>query len=1586
MNRSLKTRAISMVLAVLMIIGVLPMTAMATETAQKAASDFDTTVSDGYYNVISSDTYNLAPGAIEKEIILNNGDGTDRKVVHVFEVDATNEQIQVVPGYYGIDKLNPEDLAGDAAIWKAEQLTKTVAYYEDTLGLNVVGAMNTALAYDSNAPYGYMVWNGVVLGTPEVHKGAQTYLAIYQDGTAELRSMSTPLNGNEWTAISANFGWLVKDGKLTSTSVERTSSDASRSMIGIKADGTLVFCQVDGRNAPVSTGLSNYEMGEMMLSLGCVNAVNCDGGGSSTFVSKREGTDENVMRSVPSDGSERPTINSVMIVSTAMPTGVFHHAVLESAYGYIAPGASMEITAAGVDTNGYPMDVPADVTWKLADESMGSVEDGVFTAGETTGEAAVHMMYAGQIVGELVLKIVHPESFGFTADSTVIPYGKSVELEVVASYGVDDWAVCVDGAYELTLSDENAGYLDGSILCATSDETVKGVDVTVTYLPDTTITDVIAVSYGKGSEILFDFEDGSVDGWMGFAEAKQWSIDNGVNNTLVGSSPLAGQFSSNLGSTTFLSSEEIGGKVKNGEYALAWSLDNTTADFAGWSYNVLFYIGEQIVLRDVANGQNATKLGMWLYIPENAPGLAFQSQLYAETDTGSLTCKQSHFTFTTASGAVKNLNSCTEADIPESRWVYASIDLTTYDFITTPKADDTSNSRSPSIIRTYVKPTEPAVITFYIDDITLDYSDAVDDRILPVVSDVAYTGADESKELTEGAVISGESISFSAKVSDNAGLNNATAVISVDGNAMATTVSGGVMACDGVKLNPGVHTVTYEIQDKLGNLGKVTRTFTVAGDAVVTLSGHNDSGAPAEYDSIYYADVNVADIASVDTLTTTIYLQTANTWEPEGIRVAEGFEAAYSLNECTNELTITVKRVGETALTGAQTLVSLPIRLWSWNCVDGITGEPITPEKQFATGYCPIVQIRCEVVYGSITFVDETTAPFGGSMTVETNLNDNVNPWHYHDAELTVLNQAATCTEAGYEGRTYCETCQSVIDWGTVIEATGHIYEDVDGVLTCVCGELFNGELNGKTYVDGIAANGWIGESYFVDGVMLTGVQIVDECYYDFGEDGICKNQAKINGIFSYEGKLYCAIAGKLVSGWQAVDGGWCYADPTTFLVATGEYKVSGLTYTFDENGVLVKGAWYTNSTGTKYSYGPAFYKREWAEIDGERYYFGEDSYMYTGVRFIAVNRNNPKEGWRVYTFAEDGKLLDEMLDANGIITSEVDGMFWVVDGTSVYGGLMLIDGDYYYARTSGELVVNRTYWITKTNDLLPEANYTFGADGKMINPPITEEPDPEEPIVPEVKNGIISEDGKLWWYVDGVKTYGGLMLIDGSYYYARSSGQILTSCTYWITKTNDLLPAANYTFGEDGKMIDPPVTEEPDPEQPEQPEVPEVKNGIISEDGKLWWYVDGVKTYGGLMLIDGSYYYARSSGEILTNRTYWITKTNDLLPAANYTFGEDGKMIDPPATEEPDQGETEEPETPVVKNGIISEDGKLWWYVDGVKTYGGLMLIDGDYYYARSSGEILTNRTYWITKTNDLLPAANYTFGEDGKMVNPPV
>ena len=49
----------------------------------------------------------------------------------------------------------------------------------------------------------------------------------------------------------------------------------------------------------------------------------------------------------------------------------------------------------------------------------------------------------------------------------------------------------------------------------------------------------------------------------------------------------------------------------------------------------------------------------------------------------------------------------------------------------------------------------------------------------------------------------------------------------------------------------------------------------------------------------------------------------------------------------------------------------------------------------------------------------------------------------------------------------------------------------------------------------------------------------------------------------------------------------------------------------------------------------------------------------------------------------------------------------------------------------------------------------------EMVNPPVTDpDPDPTEPE-PEVKDGIVAESDSLYYYVDGVLTYAGLIQID---------------------------------------------------------------------------------------------------------------------------------------------------------------------------------------------------------------------------------
>jgi len=55
-----------------------------------------------------------------------------------------------------------------------------------------------------------------------------------------------------------------------------------RSAIGYTAENNLIFVAVDGREGS-SIGMTLMELGGFMKSIGCVNAMNLDGGGSTVM-------------------------------------------------------------------------------------------------------------------------------------------------------------------------------------------------------------------------------------------------------------------------------------------------------------------------------------------------------------------------------------------------------------------------------------------------------------------------------------------------------------------------------------------------------------------------------------------------------------------------------------------------------------------------------------------------------------------------------------------------------------------------------------------------------------------------------------------------------------------------------------------------------------------------------------------------------------------------------------------------------------------------------------------------------------------------------------------------------------------------------------------------------------------------------------------------------------------------------------------------------------------------------------------------------------------------------------------------------
>ena len=107
-------------------------------------------------------------------------------------------------------------------------------------------------------------------------------------------------------------GEIVGDGEREQEGIRaRFFTDRHpRTFVGFDRDTTVVFlCVVDGRQA-ASAGMTFREMGEFLLKIGAWNAVNLDGGGSTTMVVRHE-----VVNSPSDSTGERPVANTLQLVA-----------------------------------------------------------------------------------------------------------------------------------------------------------------------------------------------------------------------------------------------------------------------------------------------------------------------------------------------------------------------------------------------------------------------------------------------------------------------------------------------------------------------------------------------------------------------------------------------------------------------------------------------------------------------------------------------------------------------------------------------------------------------------------------------------------------------------------------------------------------------------------------------------------------------------------------------------------------------------------------------------------------------------------------------------------------------------------------------------------------------------------------------------------------------------------------------------------------------------------------------------------------------------------------------------------------------
>lgn len=256
----------------------------------------------------------VSTGNIELKATLS----TTAKKPSQFIAAATDETTYVMTnaGYFGYSGSNVSSysLVVDRGSKKADNisaLTRGSYSYPTTRGAFGVTSSQTPMLKWTSGDFGYEIPSPNVEGETPQTTPNQTF----------------PTTAERWNPYSAVGGGpiLMKNGKiafdftttlsgkymtnyeLLQSDIFSTTARPPRTLIGNTADNKIVLFVCDGRQAH-SDGATLLELVQIMKSIGCVNVLNLDGGGSSAILANGQ------LLNKPSDGTERAVAAVVSFV------------------------------------------------------------------------------------------------------------------------------------------------------------------------------------------------------------------------------------------------------------------------------------------------------------------------------------------------------------------------------------------------------------------------------------------------------------------------------------------------------------------------------------------------------------------------------------------------------------------------------------------------------------------------------------------------------------------------------------------------------------------------------------------------------------------------------------------------------------------------------------------------------------------------------------------------------------------------------------------------------------------------------------------------------------------------------------------------------------------------------------------------------------------------------------------------------------------------------------------------------------------------------------------------------------------------
>ena len=234
---------------------------------------------------------------------------------------------------------------------------------------------------------------------------------------------------------------ILRDGKISVEFEEEkipesfSTTKHPRTAIGISKDKKTVYlATVDGRQPSLSIGQSLNELAQYLKGLGAWDAINFDGGGSTTMWVRGE------IANRPSDATGPRTVtNALLLVSSATP-GRPSHIRLEPRDLRIPAGSTMTITPILYDEhyNAIPFD-PKDISWETSG-NIGTMKNGTisFAAENAKGEITVKWK-GGKFSDSISVHVMQPAKIVVRPDAILLRTGDMRHIDISATGSDGDY-------------------------------------------------------------------------------------------------------------------------------------------------------------------------------------------------------------------------------------------------------------------------------------------------------------------------------------------------------------------------------------------------------------------------------------------------------------------------------------------------------------------------------------------------------------------------------------------------------------------------------------------------------------------------------------------------------------------------------------------------------------------------------------------------------------------------------------------------------------------------------------------------------------------------------------------------------------------------------------------------------------------------------------------------------------------------------------------------------------------------------------------------------------------------------------------